>query len=43
VLGQRAPSSPASTSTYFSFEPPRPTLMRAPGSGFQRVAQLLLR
>ena len=27
-----SPSSPASTSTYFSLEPPKPTLTRAPGS-----------
>jgi hypothetical protein len=32
VLASTRPSSPASTSTYFSLEPPNPTLTRAPGS-----------
>ena len=32
VAPSASPSSPASTSTYFSLPPPRPTLMRAPGS-----------
>ena len=33
----------AAPAMYFSSEPPRPTLMRAPGNGAERVAQLAAR